>query len=86
VDKKQKFLIQLGKQIKKVRLRKNMSQSDLAKASFKDRQSIERVENGKINPTIFYLNELAIAIGVSLSELVDLDDLLKKENKKSQNP
>lgn len=63
-----------------------MSQSDLAKASFKDRQSIERVENGKINPTIFYLNELAIAIGVSLSELVDLDDLLKKENKKSQNP
>ncbi len=63
-----------------------MIQSDLAKASFKDRQSIERVENGKINPTIFYLNELAIAIGVSLSELVDLDDLLKKENKKSQNP
>lgn len=63
-----------------------MSQSDLAKASFKDRQSIERVENGKINPTIFYFNELAIAIGVSLSELVDLDDLLKKENKKSQNP
>jgi transcriptional regulator with XRE-family HTH domain len=39
----------------------------------KDRQSIERVENGKTNPTISYLLDIAEALEVNLRDLTDFD-------------
>ncbi|MFC0185848.1 helix-turn-helix transcriptional regulator [Pseudarcicella hirudinis] len=48
------------------------SQSDLARACHKDRQAIEKLENGKVNPTLYTLHEIATALEVSLSKLVDL--------------
>ncbi|MGV3610470.1 MAG: helix-turn-helix domain-containing protein [Fluviicola sp.] len=36
----------------------------------KDRQSIAKIENGKVNPTLFTLLEVANALGVSLSKLL----------------
>jgi transcriptional regulator with XRE-family HTH domain len=47
-----------------------MSQSDLARACFKDRQSVERLENGKINPSIFYLKEIADALEIPVSQIL----------------
>lgn len=63
---------ELGKRIVKLREEKGWSQSDLARACNKDRQSIEKLENGKVNPTLFTLLEVANALGISLSKLVDL--------------
>lgn len=37
----------------------------------KDRQSIEKLENGKVNPTLYTLLEVANALGISVSKLVD---------------
>ncbi|MFK5856482.1 MAG: helix-turn-helix transcriptional regulator [Bacteroidota bacterium] len=68
---KDAFLIKLGKQIVSIRKSKGMTQQDLAHACFKERQSIERVENAKTNPTAYYLNEIAEALDISLSELMD---------------
>ncbi len=68
---KEVFLNKLGKQIVSIRKSKGMTQSDLAHACFKERQSIERVENGKTNPTAYYLSEIAEAMDVTLSELLD---------------
>lgn len=64
--------IELGKQIVMLRQQKGWSQSDLARACNKDRQAIEKLENGKVNPTLYTLLELANALEVSLPELVDL--------------
>jgi transcriptional regulator with XRE-family HTH domain len=47
-------------------------QSDLARACNKGRQSIKKLENGKVNPTLYTLLEIANALGVSLSKSVDL--------------
>lgn len=55
-----------------LREQKGLSQSDFARACNKDRQAIEKVENGKVNPTLYTFLELANALGVSLGELVDL--------------
>jgi len=33
---------------------------------------IEKLENGKVNPTLYILLELANALGISLGELVDV--------------
>ncbi len=68
---KEAFLKALGKHIVSIRESKGMTQSDLAHLCFKERQSIERVENGKTNPTSFYLYEIAQALEIPVSELLD---------------
>lgn len=45
----------LGTRIIKLREQKGWSQSDLARACNKDRQAIEKLENGKVNPTLYTL-------------------------------
>ncbi|MGC5743150.1 helix-turn-helix domain-containing protein [Chryseobacterium sp. NFX27] len=69
---REKLKIELGKQIVMLRQQKGWSQSDLARACNKDRQAIEKLENGKVNPTLYTLLEIADALEVSLPELVDL--------------
>lgn len=68
---KEELLKKLGKNIIKIRTKKGWSQSELAWNCGKDRQSIERLENGKINPSIFYLNQIAEGLGIPLKELLD---------------
>jgi putative transcriptional regulator len=63
---------ELGKRIIELREQKGWSQSDLARACNKDRQAIEKLENGKVNPTLYILLEVANALEISLSKLVDL--------------
>ena len=68
---KDDFLIALGEKIKSIRKGKGMSQAELANICGKDRQSLERVENGRINPTIHYLKVIADGLGVNLKDLLD---------------
>ncbi|MEZ0608136.1 helix-turn-helix transcriptional regulator [Fibrella sp. WM1] len=70
---KQTYLIHLGRNIVRIRTVKGWSQSDLARATEKDRQSIERLENGKVNPSIYYLYEIALALKVSVPELLSFE-------------
>ncbi len=62
----------IGQRIIELRTKKGWSQSDLARACGKDRQAIEKLENGKVNPTLYSLLEIANALDVSLPALVDL--------------
>lgn len=68
---KELFLLNLGERLKTLREEKGLSQSELANICNKDRQSLERVENGRVNPSIFYLNTIAKGLGVSLKVLMD---------------
>lgn len=61
----------IGQRIVELRSQKGWNQSDLARACNKDRQAIEKLENGKVNPTMYSLLEIATALEVSLKELVD---------------
>jgi transcriptional regulator with XRE-family HTH domain len=56
---KKEFLQKQGKRIVGERKKINMSQVELAHVCNKDPQSLERVENGKVNPSAFYLLEIA---------------------------
>ena len=58
--------------IKKYRLKKGLSQLDLAAASGFDESAIGRLENGNTNPTIKTLLKLAKALDVKLTQLVYL--------------
>jgi len=60
----------LGKNIKRIREQKNMSQGDLATALSVDRAYISNIENGRMNPTLSTLEKIAGALGISSSELL----------------
>lgn len=49
--KKQELQQKIGWSVIRLRMAKKWSQADLARATLKDRQSIERLENGKVNPS-----------------------------------
>ena len=68
---KEAFLKKLGQRIKDIRAEKGLSQTELAHKCGKDSQSLERVENGKTNPSAYYLAELAKALKVPLKDLLD---------------
>ncbi len=68
---REKLKKELGARIIELRTKKGWSQSDLARACGKDRQAIEKLENGKVNPTLYTLYEVANALEVSLGKLVD---------------
>ncbi len=48
---------------------KNVTQEELAHVIDKDQQSIQRLEAGKINPSFFYLQQIAKGLGMPLSEI-----------------
>lgn len=60
----------IGRRIVELRTVKGWSQSDLARACLKDRQALEKLENGKVNPTLYSLLEISKALGVPLSSIV----------------
>ncbi|MBL7760162.1 MAG: helix-turn-helix transcriptional regulator [Sediminibacterium sp.] len=62
----------VGQRIIFLREQKGWSQSDLARACNKDRQAIEIIENGKVNPTIYSLYEIAKALEVTLPTLLQI--------------
>jgi transcriptional regulator with XRE-family HTH domain len=68
--KKEELARKIGKRIVELREKKGLSQSDLARACLKDRQSIDRIEKGKTNPTLFTLHLIADALEISLAEVV----------------
>lgn len=70
---KQELQHKIGQKIIDLRSAKGWSQADLARACFKDRQSIERLENGKVNPSVYYLQEVAQALNVPLVKIFDFD-------------
>ncbi len=62
----------VGQRIVELRIKKGWSQSDLARACNKDRQAMEKLENGKVNPTIYSLLEISKALNISLKNLLDI--------------
>ncbi len=60
----------LGENLKKLRIKKDISQIELARILGVDRSFVSNVENGKNNPTLSTLRKIARALGVSTSGLL----------------
>lgn len=70
--KKKDLNKKIGQRIIYLRTKKGWIQSDLARATGKDRQAIEKLENGRVNPTAYSLYEIAKALGVPLSSVINI--------------
>lgn len=62
--------IKLGKNLKRIRTEKSISQGDIARALDVGRSFITNIENGKTNPTLATIAKIAKAVGVSAGELM----------------
>ena len=69
---KNNFLHKLGARIVFLREKNGMSQTELANECDKDRQSINRLEKGNVNPSAYYLLQISQALKVPLKDLLDL--------------
>ena len=70
---KDQYLKKLGEHIAKLREDAGLSQAELALRCDKDRQSLNRLEKGHINPSVFYLKELAQELKLPVKNLLDFD-------------
>ena len=60
----------LGRNIKHIRERKQMSQGDICGATGFDRAQMSNIESGNGNPTLATIDKIAKALGVSSDELL----------------
>ena len=67
------FLKKLGENIARLREKAGLSQTELALRCDKDRQSLNRLEKGRINPSAFYLLEIATELQVPVKELFNFE-------------
>lgn len=68
-DLKKNVALELGQQIRKIRKRKRLSQSDLAFLVGMDRQYLYKIETARVTPNIGTIAGLAFAMDISLTDL-----------------
>ena len=71
--KKQEELIALGEKVRKARMSKGISQTELANNIGKDQPSLNRLERGRINPSYIYLLEVCEGLEITLVELLEVN-------------
>lgn len=60
----------LGENLKKIRAKKDITQTELAKILGVDKSFVSNIENAKTNPTLSTITSLAKALSVSTNELL----------------
>lgn len=67
--KKEVLLKKLGERIRDLRKERGITQVQLAHSIDKDQQSIQRLEAGNVNPSLYYLQQIANGLSVSLEAI-----------------
>jgi transcriptional regulator with XRE-family HTH domain len=62
-----------GQLIKELRLKKGMTQEDLAAKTYISSRTIQRIENGDVEPRAYTLQTIASALEVDFQELINCD-------------
>ena len=61
----------LGQNLKRIRIKKGISQGDIVRTLGMPKSFISSIENGKTNPTLSTIAKIAKAIGVSVGKLME---------------
>lgn len=67
------FLMKIGKRIKELRIAKGISQQELAAEIEYEKSNMSRLESGRVNPKIATLYKVAQALGISVSDIVEVE-------------
>jgi len=69
---KSKFQEQIGKQVKFLRVKHCLSQSELARRTNVSRTSITQLEGNLFMPTLYFTYKLASAFNITIDQLINL--------------
>jgi len=75
MDDKEQLQQAIGKRVKKLREERNIPQQDLAAKCNVEKSNLSRLEAGGTNPTLYTLKRIADNLGVSLCDLVNLEEI-----------
>lgn len=79
-ERKEYFKSKLGERIASLRKRHELTQTELGvQCGGWDKQTISRLEKGRVNPEVYTLVEIADVFKISLSELLNFDYNTPKE-------
>ena len=70
---KTQLLTEIGNRIRLKREEKNLSQQDLAALCNFEKANMSRLEAGRTNPTISTLFKISQALGIKLTDLLDVE-------------
>ncbi|MBF0576435.1 MULTISPECIES: helix-turn-helix domain-containing protein [unclassified Dysgonomonas] len=70
---KEDLLIAIGRNIKKIREEKNISQAELAARCNYEKSNMSRIESGKTNLTIGTLLNIAKSLDTTIINLITID-------------
>jgi transcriptional regulator with XRE-family HTH domain len=62
----------IGNNIRKLRNERKISQQELADITNIAKSTVQRIESGKLNPTIVMLNNISIAMDIKLNDLINI--------------
>lgn len=68
MERQDELLVQIGNTIKNERLRKGLSQAELAERAELHKNFIGMIERGQRSTTISSLRKICLALGISLTE------------------
>ncbi len=60
----------IGNNIRKFRNERKISQQELADVTNIAKSTVQRIESGKLNPTIIMLNNISLSLDIKLDELI----------------
>lgn len=63
----------IGQRIRELRESKGISQQNLAAICNFEKANLSRIEAGRTNPTVSTLYKISQALGITISELVDVE-------------
>lgn len=65
---KEIFLKNIGEHIKRERLKKGISGAELSRMIFMDKPNLTRIEKGRVNPSLYVIKQICIALELPLAE------------------
>ncbi len=74
MEEKELF-VRVGEKIRELRNVKSVSQLELAERCDFEKSNMSRIEAGRTNLTLRSLNKISRALGVTVAELVDVEQL-----------
>ncbi|MEX2485562.1 MAG: helix-turn-helix transcriptional regulator [Brumimicrobium sp.] len=63
-------LKQLGAKVREIRTQKGLTQTELANKIGKDHPSVNKLENGKVNPSYLFLLEVCQGLEIELKQIL----------------
>ncbi len=74
VVNREEKLRQLGAKVREVRIQKGLTQTELANRIGKDHPSVNKLENGKVNPSYLFLLEVCQGLEIDIKVLLQNSD------------